>query len=254
MGFGNLYQDSSNTAVPHWCELLPRLGFSRESFNNCYYEGMELYNLLLASLPQLFVSAAYVALNHHLTLMVQLRDWTRLASHRQPLRVSEPEPDSEQVSTYWLSLPYRYSIPQLVSSIVLGWLVSQALFFYRVTWYDDDGSVTTIGHSEIGFWGWDFGVGFSALGALCSIMFGLLVFLVSVALGFRKCAPGSPLGPTNSFVIAAACHPPENDRHAGRKWVQWGAVATGDGTRESPDHCTITSRNVQAPVEGRFYA
>jgi len=152
--------------------------------------------------------------------MVQLRDWTRLVLYRQPLRVSNPEPESEQVSTYWLSLPYRYSIPQIISSVLLGWLASQAVFFYRNTWYDNGGHENLKKERLLPGEGDHYGMGYSALGALCSILFHVLVFLVSVVLGFWKCAPGLPLGPTNSLVISAAWHPPEGDRHAARKKVQ----------------------------------
>jgi hypothetical protein len=249
MGFGNLYLGSSNIAAPDWCFILFQKG--SKAFNRCVFGNLQTFNISIGSLPQVLISIAYIALNHHLTVMVQLRDWTRLALYPQPLRVSDPEPDSEQVSTYWLSLPYRYSIPQIISSVLLGWFTSQAIFFYRNTWYDNDGhdAKWVSWYSD-----YPYGVGYSALGVLCAIVFGMLVFLVSVALGFQKCAPGLPLSPTNSLVIAAACHPPENDRHVARKKVQWGAVTTGNEAERAMGHCTITSRKVESPKEGRLYA
>ncbi|KAF2797062.1 hypothetical protein K505DRAFT_236319 [Melanomma pulvis-pyrius CBS 109.77] len=203
------------------------------------------FHFLVELLPQLIVSAIYVAVNYKLTVMIHFRDWARLAFRQQPLRVSDPEPASDQVSTCWLSLPYQYSIPMLISSGTLGWLVSQALFFQRFIWYDNDGNAVVEHY-----------LGYSTLGVIGSIMFGVSVFGVSMALGLRKCAPGLPLGPTNSFIIAAACHPPENDRNSARSPVEWGAIQIGNDAGEQPlaQHCTITSRRVECPVEGRLYA
>jgi hypothetical protein len=207
----------------------------------------------MGPVPQLIVSAVYVAMNYQLTAMVQLRDWTRLAIRKQPLRVSAPEPHSAQVSTYWLSPPYGYSMPLLISSIVLGWLVSQTLFSYRYILYLDDGSFykglfEDLPVSEYGRV--QHGLGYSVLGIILSMIFGSVIFCVSVALGFSRCAPGLPLGPTNSMVIAAACHPPANEKNAAKKAVRWGVVATAnDATGKNvPGHCTITSAYVEDPV------
>ena len=207
--------------------------------------------MLVGSLPQLIVSEIYIAVNYQFTVMIHLRDWTKLAFRQRPLRVSDPEPASDQVSTYRLSLPYQYSIPLLISSVTLGWLVSQTLFFHRFIWYDNEGNVFKISnlnlrrpttpsilHVRV-----EHGLGYSALGVICSIMFGVSIFGVSMAMGPRKCAPGLPLAPTNSLIIAAACHPPENDRNAARKLVKWGAIQTGNDADRQPlaQHCTITS-------------
>jgi hypothetical protein len=209
------------------------------------YDGVSA--MILTNLPQLAVSAIYLSLNHQLTLMVQLRDWARLASHCQALRVSDPEPTSDQVSTYWLSLPYRYSIPLLLSSILLGWLVSQTLFIVKYVLYDD----LSIDDVPDPF----YIMGYSTIALIFSFVFFLIISGVSVAIGFCKCTPGMPLGPSNSLIIAAACHPPETDRYAARKMVRWGAIPTQDNTQEvnSPHHCTITSRRVEDLVEGRWY-
>jgi hypothetical protein len=36
----------------------------------------------MGTLPQIIVSAIYVAMNYQLTAMVHLRDWTRLATRK----------------------------------------------------------------------------------------------------------------------------------------------------------------------------
>jgi len=259
MGLGKLSSDSSGTISLPWCNYFYNLEHSREDLVRCLYEGSNLLDMVIGALPQLIISAIYIAVNYQLTVMIHLRDWTRLALRKQPLRVSDPEPDSAQVSTYWLSLPYRYSIPLLISSVAFSWLVSQSLFYYRFTWYDNDGlafKVPDVYERSRLVARVEHGLGYSALGIICSIVFGLIVFGVSLAIGLRKCAPGLSLGPTNSFVIATACHPPENDRHAAKKPVKWGAIRTDDDIEQqvSLPHCTITSRRVEHPVEGRYYA
>lgn len=90
-----------------FCDLDFLFNFkNNEEWVNCRVAYGGISAMLLTNIPQLVVSAMYLCLNHQLTLMIQLRDWTSLASRRQPLRVSDPEPNSEQKSTYWLSLPY----------------------------------------------------------------------------------------------------------------------------------------------------
>jgi hypothetical protein len=93
---------------------------------NDWLKCLETYGVLIAmisaNIPKPAVSMIYLCLNHQLTLMIQLPDWTNLALHRQPLRVSDPEPNSDQTSTYWLSIPYQYSVPLLLSSVLMGWL------------------------------------------------------------------------------------------------------------------------------------
>lgn len=211
---------------------------------------------------------AYFLLNAHLTQIAQLDEWLGLEKRRQALRVTTPEPNSEQTSTYWLSLPYKYSIPQILSSMILSWLASQAVFFTRLKMYDEDGnyvSFPTLNPPPQGYfqepsssfrngeWGFYF-IGYSPLGALCSVLFGILIFGVSLAIGLRKRISGLPLGPSNSLVLAAACHPPENDRYAARNQIQWGAINSRTRVTGEAYHCTISSRKVERPIEGRFYA
>jgi len=248
MGFGKLNGRSLTTLS--LCNFM----YSRsKALNRCETKLGDASAIALGNIPPIAVSGIYLCLNHQLTLMVQLRDWTSLASRRQPLRVSNPESTSDQVSTYWLSLPQRYSIPLLSSSALLGWLVSQTLFIVRYQVYEEvplEGKIPIDGSPKRSYM-----LGFSAIALISSMGLGLIVFGVSVAIGFCKCASEVPLGPSNSLVIAAACHPPERDRYAARKMVKWGAILN-EGSVENvnvPHHCTITSRRVQYPIEGRWY-
>ncbi|KAF1995938.1 hypothetical protein P154DRAFT_473400 [Amniculicola lignicola CBS 123094] len=245
LGLGTLNEHSLTETT--FCDYKFSSGSDNKKWVQCRIAHGGANAMVLTNLPQLAVSAIYLSLNHKLTLMVQLRDWTSLASRRQALRVSDPEPTSNQKSTYWLSLPYWYSIPLLVISISLSWLVSQTLFIVRYALYEDMNinHVPDVQNT----------IGYSAIALICSIVFGLAIFGVSVGIGFCKCAPGMPLGPSNSLVVAAACHPPKGDCHAARMRVKWGALPMGDncGNVDAPHHCTITSRKVEDPVDGRKY-
>ena len=128
IGLGKLSSDSSGTLPVPWCSYFYNLEHSRGDLVRWLYEGSNLLDMVNGALPQLIISAIYIAVNYQLTVMIQLQDWTRLALLKQPLRVSDPEPDSAQVSTYWLSLPYRYSIPFLISSVAFSWFCVSIAF------------------------------------------------------------------------------------------------------------------------------
>lgn len=98
-------------------------------------------------------------------------------------------------------------------------------------------------------------LGFSAMALILSFSFSLAIFAVSLAIGLRRCTPGMPLNPTSTLVIAAACHPPEQDRYAARKPIKWGVISTAENTgqADSPRHCTITSRRLEFPSTGVSY-
>jgi hypothetical protein len=82
--------------------------------------------IFLANVPQILVSLTYFFYNGLLTCMLSAVEYDNYATDQKPLRVSWPR--GAQRSTYYLSLPYRYSVPLLVVSAVLHWLVSQSLF------------------------------------------------------------------------------------------------------------------------------
>jgi hypothetical protein len=71
-GFGNLAYESSGLLAPPWCRLIYQ----------CRAYEVEAFNAIMGTLPQIIVSAIYVAMNYQLTAMVHLRDWTRLATRK----------------------------------------------------------------------------------------------------------------------------------------------------------------------------
>ena len=184
--------------------------------------------------------------NSLFTCMLLAEEWRGYAHKRKALRVTSAS--AEQRSTYWLQLPYRYSIPLLVASGTLHWLVSQSIFLARVTVLDDtgiedpDASVSTCGYSNIAI--------------VFVIALGVLVVSVGIAHGFRKFDSNMPSVRSCSAAISAACHAPEGDVDASSKKVMWGVVDKGIASDDRPaiGHCCFTSFKVSTPIEGHLYA
>lgn len=197
--------------------------------------------ILVANLPQALLSFLYLTCNALFTTMILAEEWSGFAHERKTLRVSFPV--GNQRSTYWLQLPYVYSIPLLVMSGILHWLVSQSLFLVRIIVerrdYEEqelDDLISTCGYSPIAI--------------ITIIPLGALLLLVVIAIGFREYRKGMPLAGSCSAAISAACHRPEEDVDAAVLPVLWGVVST-----EGPiGHCCFTSFEVSRPVEGESYA
>ena len=191
--------------------------------------------ILLANLPQTIVSFLYLTYNALFTCMLVAKEWNQFAHKRKTLRVADPV--GEQRSTYWLQLPYTYSIPLLIMSSLLHWLVSQTLFFVRIKDVESDEVITSCGYSPIAI--------------ITVISIGVILVLVIVLTGFRRYEKGIPLAGSSSAAISAACHPPEEDVDARLLPVMWGDVKTEDS---AVGHCCFTSFAVSTPVEGNMYA
>ena len=83
-------------------------------------------NIFIANSLQLLLSIIYVSYNTLLTSLLVSREFAVFGSKRTGLRVTSPS-HRFQKSTYWLSLPYRFSISLLIMSILLHWSLSQSL-------------------------------------------------------------------------------------------------------------------------------
>lgn len=223
--------------------------------------------VFMANIPQLLVSAVYFQYNALLTCMLSAVEYDKYATDRKPLRVSWPRRD--QRSTYYLSLPYRYSLPLLLVSAILHWLVSQSLFFVQIVPFDRRGvpqqseQVVTCGYSP--------------LAIICAMILGVALLLGVGLLGLRRFKSRMPLAGQCSAAISAACHPlSSTDDHA-LKPVQWGEVEMprafswhnelgdspsyrsecgelGRPTETGFFHCAFSSGEVSEPSAERFYA
>ncbi|KAJ5150526.1 uncharacterized protein N7500_010715 [Penicillium coprophilum] len=174
--------------------------------------------IFMANIPQILVSLAYFFYNGLLTCMLGAVEYDNYAKEQKPLRVSWPR--GAQRSTYYLSLPYRYSIPLLIVSAVLHWLVSQSFFFVQVIPFDRHGVPQT--HLS------DVFVlvtcGYSPVAIIFGIIVGGLLPIVALGLGLRRFRSHMPLAGQCSAAISAACHPMTTAVDHAVKPVQWGEV------------------------------
>ncbi|KAJ5251753.1 hypothetical protein N7489_002163 [Penicillium chrysogenum] len=172
--------------------------------------------ILMANIPQILVSLAYFFYNGLLTCMLGAVEYDNYATKRKPLRVSWPR--GAQRSTYYLTLPYRYSIPLLIVSAVLHWLVSQSFFFVQVIPFDRHG-VPQERYPEVLVT-----CGYSPVAIIFGIIVGGLLPVVAVLMGLRRFRSHMPLAGQCSAAISAACHPMTTAVDHALKPVQWGEV------------------------------
>jgi hypothetical protein len=212
--------------------------------------------VLLANVPQAFVSVLYLTYNAIFTCMLANREWAGYAIKRAALRVTIPS--SNQRSTYFLSLPFVYSVPLIVASILLHWFISQAIFMARITIWENgvQTDLETVDNDKRA--GSDLGYSDSAL--IASIVWGCILVLSCVLIaGICTYPKGLPIGGTNSAVISAACHVRHGDEGESQEFediaerpLQWGV--TIGSTMGNVGHCCFSDQKVSAPVEGDLYA
>ena len=160
--------------------------------------------VLLANTPQLLLTNLYFLYNSLYTLMLGASEWSHLALQRKALRVFSPT--GSQRSTYWLQLPWTWSLPLAIAAAVLHWLVSESLSLVRIDIYDprhnlvDHGSISSCGYS------------LSTI--VITTIVGGVIFLAFIAIGFRHLDTTMPLAGSSSLAISAACHKPLEDKDA----------------------------------------
>jgi hypothetical protein len=81
--------------------------------------------VIIVNAWQFVVSLIYIQFNAVLTAMLANLEWQRYAT-RKPLRVTTPV--SMQRQSYFVSIPYRYGIPQLTMFAFLHYTISQSIF------------------------------------------------------------------------------------------------------------------------------
>ncbi|OQE22231.1 hypothetical protein PENFLA_c013G02865 [Penicillium flavigenum] len=167
--------------------------------------------ILLSNTPQLLLSCAYFTYNTCLTCMFAAVEYDSYSMNRKYLRVSWPR--GRQRSTYYLTLPYRYSLPLLVASATLHWLVSQSFFYVEI-----------IGVSMDGWRDELVTCGFSPVAIIFAIILGVGLLFIAAGLGARRFSSHMPIIGYCSAAIGASCHPGTEGNHA-MKPIQWGEVS-----------------------------
>ncbi|CAG8122705.1 unnamed protein product [Penicillium olsonii] len=193
-----------------------------------------LGTVLLSNVPQFLLSLSYYFYNSTLTSMLLASEYdsyairgTRADSSVKPaqvqakkgLRVSKNRTGAQR-SFYFLSLPYRYSLPLMLSYTMLHWLVSQAFFYVRVVLYDENSQHDS--SLDVDTCGW------SPIALLGAIIVGSLMTITLVGLSMRSFRSVIPLAGSCSAAISAACHPPGHDVNAAVKEIIWGEISSSD--------------------------
>lgn len=227
--------------------------------------------LFLANLPQLLVSVLHLNYNSLFSCMLMESEWTGLTRSRKPLRVSSPV--KGQRSTYFLSLPYRYSIPLMTASGLMHWLVSQSLFLGQINpngvfssdfavfespdevlaspfWLDELTSATSHGiNKPINYQFPTYSIrswGYSCTGIVFVLSLGCFIMITLLLMGAKKYHAGMPPAGHCSAVLSAACQRLPEDEDITQQPVMWGVVSENEGVQ----HCALSSSKVQVPALG----
>lgn len=197
--------------------------------------------IIIANIPQLALSWGYVLINRILTGMATSREWAQFGHERTGLRVTCAV--GSQKSTYYLQLPYSLVVPQIITSIVVHYIISQSVFPSRIKIYDFVGKGQLVEEYKV--------LGFSAIAMITAVVLWFLMMASLLALGLVKNKPGIPPAGFCSGATSAACHPPPHDKRPSLRPVMWGEIFTIPWTRVG--HCSFTSMKVVTPTEGKVY-
>lgn len=216
-------------------------------------------NILVANLAQPILSFLYFAYNGLFTCMLLGYEWSQYAHHRKGLRVSRGRHGAQR-STYFLQLPYRYSLPLMGLSGVLHWLVSQSIFLVAIDLYDPLGRPGGLMKSNNG---WK-SCGYSPIALVSVLILGIMMVAVGIGIGYIPYNPGMTLAGSCSAAMSAACHHGEQERvdgyEAARSKLKWGVVGKSQaesieyGIEEGIGHCAFSSQEVEFPESGKMYA
>ncbi|KGO53592.1 hypothetical protein PEX2_062000 [Penicillium expansum] len=212
--------------------------------------------VLAVNVPQAVITIIYAVYNNALTRMLLVAEYNDFGVERKPLRVSFPT--GEQRSTYYLSIPYRYSVPFVVLSTLAHWLASEALSFVQIIPRDAQGNLDRSRALR--------GMGASSVGLRVMVIPWLIVIVAFLILMFRRFKSAAmPIAMNCSAAISAACHPPPDDIDAAENPVMWGQADIeianlrtflGPGVAEIETKCrhtTFTSKDVVEPSPEFLY-
>jgi hypothetical protein len=159
--------------------------------------------------------------------MLLANEWDSYAVERKGLRISSTRPRGAQRSKYFLQLPYRFSLPLVLFSLLFHSLVSQSIFVVNITMLDYTGQSFPGGSNNIGHL---LTLGYSPIAIIFSIALGGCLILCLISFGFLPFKTGMPIAGSCSISISAACHTVvscvkgDSESIAKRK-LKWGEIA-----------------------------
>lgn len=158
--------------------------------------------ILLANLPPLIFSFMNLNYNTLFTCMLPTKEWRGFAHKRQTLQVSSPL--NQQRSTYWLQLPYTYSVPPMLASSIFQWLVSLSFFLVRIAMISDrDTSLGSGGDDNVVAVTENVTMtcGHSIIAIITGMIFGATLNIMVL---LNRCKADMPLAAYSSAAISAA--------------------------------------------------
>ena len=155
--------------------------------------------IMLANMLQLFMSLTYISYNGLFTRIVISSKLIRYASKRSGLRVTCLL-DRFQRSSYFLTFSYRFSVPLLILSGFIYWILSQAVFLTELTTILADGTMNKSNTQNY--------FGYSFIAIAMAFISGSIMILIPLLLGWFRYSLGAPLIESLSLAISAACHAP----------------------------------------------
>lgn len=113
------------------------------------------------------------------------------------LRVTNPR--GQQNSTYFLQLPYRYSVPLLTIAILLHWVLSGCIYLLvtKGDYFESSGLEGPFGSSIT--------LGFSEKSLFTMLILSITLAFMPPIFGHISLPPNSVVVGSNSLAIAAAC-------------------------------------------------
>jgi hypothetical protein len=219
----------------------PNAIFQSTTFGDMDSSAGFLAQVVLVNTPQLAFSYLYFVYNGMFTCMHAAEEFDGFASQRKALRVSSPIPG--QRSTYWLNLPWSYSISLLVVSTLLHWLVSRSIYLVNILVVGADGKLQPSRNITA--------CGFSSLMTLFVMLVLACMLIFLLACSRRRLDGQIPVVGTNSVAISAMCHHPNDTNTESVKALQWGV--TEQAVDGKPGHCALSSGPVAAPIVGALY-
>ncbi|KAI0505354.1 hypothetical protein F5B22DRAFT_640008 [Xylaria bambusicola] len=140
--------------------------------------------VVLANSPQLLLTFCYFAYNNIFTHLQSALEWAQFGIKFSPLRVTDPK--GQQLSTYRLQLPYRYSLC----------LITFRYYFYDVLRRD-----TSLPPDAVSL------VGYSPAALLTLILVAVVLALIPPIWScIRRLPPNIVIPGCNSLAFSAACH------------------------------------------------
>ncbi|OTA80094.1 hypothetical protein M434DRAFT_86712 [Hypoxylon sp. CO27-5] len=162
--------------------------------------------VLLANSPQLLLSFCYLAYNNLFTRLQTAREWSLFSEGYHALRVTDPK--SDQYSTYRLQLPYKYSIPLILISIFLHWLLSNTIYLFVSTggYFGTDSFIVNNRNDPSLPPNTAVAVGYSSWSLLTLLIVSCVLTLVPIILSLKRLPSNMVHIGSNSLALSAACH------------------------------------------------